>query len=176
MYFEIELLPGVQHFSCERLNATLSTASCVERYQRAAEAESADLRYRRCRSCPIGARHAGARPPNESPLFGLTICARCHRGATRLIGKHLCVSCYNRQREQRVGKNSKGNAPVKLLPLARRTVTWLASGEVKTRTIERSLDIDELIVAVLRDETHTLKFIPTIPERYRALRQIAEGA
>lgn len=40
-----------------------------------------------------------------------TICPRCARPASRMIAKHHCVSCYNRDREARLGKNAKGTRP-----------------------------------------------------------------
>ena len=186
MYFELAEIPGRRHFNCERLRATLSVDSCARHWRIANEQPAEQSRFGdlqppdkaarplACRSCPLGATHAGVPAASQSPLRGMTICGRCHEGATRLIGKHLCVSCYNRQREQRIGKNGKGTTPKKLAPLERRSITWLASGQVKTLTLGRSLNIDELIVSVLRDEQFAVQFVPTMPASALALRQLSE--
>ena len=39
------------------------------------------------------------------------VCPRCFRRADRLIKGDLCVSCYNRQREVRIGRDRKGARP-----------------------------------------------------------------
>jgi hypothetical protein len=174
-YFEVPEIPGRQHFHCDRLRATLSTDACGARWLAAGSAIS-DVRWVSCKNCRIGARHAGKRDANPSLLRALKVCARCHVTASRLIGKHLCISCYNRQREQLVGKNAKGNKPVKLAPLQRRTIRYLAGGKVKTKTVERSLDTTEVIVAILRDEEHTVRFRSQAPAKMQALLQPAEAS
>lgn len=93
-----------------------------------------------------------------SPLKGTTICGRCHRIAPRLIRGHICVSCYNREREILLGKNAKGGKPVKLRPLSRRRVYYLEAGEPKTLHMELSAATDELIVATLRDAHNRARF------------------
>ncbi|MGF6936983.1 hypothetical protein OKW41_006145 [Paraburkholderia sp. UCT70] len=160
-YFELDVLPGVKHFTCDRYKATLSTEACADRFGKA-NGNAPDVhvdRYHACRRCPLGAMHSGVgRDLNIGRLSGMTICGRCHRGATRLIGKHLCISCYNRSRELRIGRNGKGNAPVRLARLDARSVTYRAGGGVKTRELAESVDTEELIVAVLRDEERTPQF------------------
>jgi len=68
-----------------------------------------------------------------------------------LIGKHLCVSCYNRQRELIVGKNAKGTRPNKLRPLGKRRIRYLAGHKPAMLELDHSVATDELIVATLRD-------------------------
>ncbi|SEI80421.1 hypothetical protein SAMN05192539_1004163 [Paraburkholderia diazotrophica] len=194
-YYEMDLMPGRKFFRCEPLRASITAEECDRRWRAGnmllsqaagarksfvdgfdADASSdASMRCVTCRGCPIGARHAGVQDANPSQLKGTTVCSRCHQGCTRLIGKHLCISCYNRQREQLVGKNRKGTAPVKLEPLRRRSISYLAAGQLHTKTVEHSLDMNELIVAVLRDETHAMKFVPTLPAKFLALRAL-DGA
>ncbi|CAB3806284.1 hypothetical protein LMG28138_05792 [Pararobbsia alpina] len=93
----------------------------------------------------------------------------------RLIHKHLCVSRYNREREQRIGKNAKGNKPIKLTPLHRRTVSYMANGKLKTKTIDRAMNTAELIVAVLRDEEHAVQFAWQAPASIRPHLQLEEN-
>src|SRR3546814_18156292 len=51
-----------------------------------------------------------------SPIKGTLTCSRCHRQSTRawLIGKWLCVSCWNREREWVRGRHATGNRPTKM--------------------------------------------------------------
>jgi hypothetical protein len=156
-YFEFPELPGRQHFRCERLSASLSTVACADRWN-AAGAAGGNSRWIMCEGCPVGGRHAGRTNTNLSPLARRSICGRCHVGATRLIFKHLCISCYNRQREMLIGKNGKGTKPIKLAPLHRRTISFIAGGKRKTKTVDCALDTTELIVAVLRDEENFVQF------------------
>lgn len=155
-YFELKELPNKPHFKCERLRATLSVESCASMW-RGGNQENIE-RLQRCKACPVGALHAGEQAASMSPLLGTTTCARCHRGATRLIGKHLCISCYNRQREQQVGKNAKGVAPTKLLPLCRRRLRYVVDGEVRSYVLDQSKDMTELVVALLRDSKKRVTF------------------
>jgi hypothetical protein len=173
VYFEVPELPGRQHFHCDRLRATLSTDACGDRWSAAGTAIG-DVRWVTCKNCRIGARHAGKFDANPSPLKARKICARCHVTASRLIGKHLCISCYNRQREQVVGKNAKGTTPIKLAQLRRRSISYLAGGKLKTKTVDRSLDTTEMIIAVLRDEEHAVRFRSQAQARMHALLQFAE--
>lgn len=156
-YIEYEFLPGVKHFACERLRATLSVPACAGNWRRGHY--DGDQARQRCKGCAIGAMHAGEEGASQSPLLGTPICGRCHRTSTRLIHRHLCPSCYNRQREVLVGKNGKGTPPVKWQILAWRTVSYQRlDGTVVDRTIDRAADTDELVVAVLRDEKHAVRF------------------
>jgi hypothetical protein len=174
MYFELGELPGRQHFYCDRLRATLSTDACGHRWKIASEA-TVDTRWLTCKNCHIGACHAGELHANFSTIKGRRICARCHVLATRLIHKHLCVSCYNRQREQLVGKNAKGTKPVKLALLRRRTIAYMAGGKLKAKTIDLSLDTAEVIIAILRDEQCAVRFSSQAPAMMQALLQLVEA-
>lgn len=128
-----ELVPGLRHFDCTRQRALISTMTCSARYADAQlnpDNESLDL----CRRCPVGAMHA-APHPEDVPANDFAVvhdelvnadhskrCTRCGRVAGRVIGKTLCASCWNRQREWRVGSNSKGSAPVTYRALRPRMV------------------------------------------------------
>ncbi|WP_147309887.1 hypothetical protein [Paraburkholderia sp. BL6669N2] len=58
---------------------------------------------------------------------------------------------------------SKGTAPRKLARLDQRAITYRAGGVVKTRTIAETVDTEELIVAVLRDEERAPQFTYRAP-------------
>lgn len=164
-YFELPELPGRKFFACGPLRATIATDVCAGNWRASNESGAGGRLH--CRRCPFGARHAGLADANLSLLRGTKTCARCHALAPRLIKKHMCVSCANREYEAVKGRNCKGTAPTKLTAemLARRSVSYLAGGELKTRVVERALDQDELIVAVLRDEPKAVRFAFRAPKR-----------
>jgi hypothetical protein len=95
--------------------------------------------------------HAGREKPDASPLWGTSICSRCHRTDLRLIGGNICVGCKNREYECLKGKNAKGKAPVKHPRLERRSVRYVVAGEVKTLVRANTVSADELVVELLRD-------------------------
>lgn len=156
VYFERAELPGVMAFNCDKLRATLSVSNCADMWRKANH-DNVE-RLSRCKTCPVGAVHAGETAASMSPFMGQCVCARCHRTATRLIGKHLCISCWNRQREWVIGKNAKGSKPVKLGPLARRTLRYMCGDEPTTTTIDLTHDTTEMIVAVLRAARKRVQF------------------
>lgn len=148
-----------QFFRCDRLRATLSVDACAANWR--AGNDDNDERRMACRSCPIGAMHAGAQDASLSPLKGTLICSRCHRQSSRgwLIGKWLCVSCWNREREWVRGRNAKGNRPTKMLPLRPRAVRILEAGRLRTVRRPLTQNADEIIVGLLRDCKSTVTFM-----------------
>lgn len=155
-YFTYENVPGKNFFRCERMRATLSTDACQASWRRADALN--DGSHHACRLCPIGAVHAGEVAASMSPLKGTLTCARCHRSAGRLIHGMVCVSCYNREMEKVKGRNAKGTKPIKLGALCRRKIVFLNGGELRSLRLSRSVDIDELIVAALRDSKNYVVF------------------
>lgn len=156
-YFEMPELPGKPYFRCEAMHATLSVEACASNWRRAHAGE--DGSQWRCKGCKVGALHAGETAANLWFGHGQMICARCHRGAIRLIGGDLCVSCYNRQREWILGTNAKGRYPTKMKPLGRREVMVHGSG--RDRWVvkrECSRDLTELVISILRDSSHRVAF------------------
>jgi hypothetical protein len=75
-----------------------------------------------------------------------------------LIGKRLCISCYNRERELIRGLNARGMAPRKLALLTGRRVFYLSNGRVHLVRSDRTASDAELIVAILRDAIHSVAF------------------
>jgi hypothetical protein len=155
-YFGMPETPAVTYFRCEKLRATLPVEHCGMMWKQANHKK--DERRWACRCCPIGAVHAGETAASLSPFKGALICGRCHRPASRLVGKHLCVSCKNREYELLKGRNAKGSAPVKLKALVPRTMRYLHGNEIRTLHLPLSLNIEELMVAALRDSQNRVRF------------------
>jgi len=149
--------PDQRYFRCQPMAATLATEACGSNWR--ASHEPGAERLLSCRVCPIGAVHAGETDASLSPLRGTKTCSRCALGTTRLIGGWLCVSCYNREREMRIGRNARGKAPSCMPPLMRRTLCMVeAGGLVKRLSRGLTMDTEELMVAALRDSDRTVRF------------------
>lgn len=95
--------------ACPRIPGALrlSTASCARSYKAGKSAEPWETAHH-CLGCEIGARHAGEKiivvpPPRH-------VCVRCGTHSRRLVGKLVCISCFNRQREYIIGANARGSA------------------------------------------------------------------
>lgn len=157
-YFTIpELGPDRPMFRCERRSATIQASACATMWRGANDQREPEERFLSCRNCQIGARHAGINQASLSPLRGMSICARCHTGTTRLIRGHLCVSCMNRQYEYLKGRNAKGKTPVRHPTLYQIPLRYSAGGVVK-RISMQAADSEELVVATLRDERKQVTF------------------
>jgi hypothetical protein len=155
-YRTIPEIPGAAYFDCARMHASISTSACATMWR--SMNEQRGERYTACRSCQVGAAHAGVSNASRSPIRGALVCARCARGATRLIHRNLCVSCFNRERELIKGRNARGMVPTKLAPLAARRVFYMSNGRVHLVRAERTTHSAELIIATLRDAIHTVAF------------------
>lgn len=118
-YFDNPAAPGLRFFSCGPFRATLSQGGCATRWRQAQDTKGKSRELveasRPCRGCAIGAAHAGANHVPLSQWFGAAICSGCRTGSTRIIGRRLCPTCYNRRRTMRVGINRRGHKPVELL-------------------------------------------------------------
>lgn len=163
-YFEMPEMPGKKVFRCEKRRATITCEACAKMWRGASEKITAE-RFWLCKGCQIGAQHAGVGNATLSPLFGAPICARCQRGATRLIHGHICVSCANRQYEYRKGKNARGNTPVTHPHLYRISIRYQTDGRTKTVARPDSASLTELVVAALRDEPKQVTFCMSPPMR-----------
>lgn len=160
-YTTSEHAPGVKLFPCAPYRATVSVRSCGARWLKAQEARG-DLAstLSACRTCTIGACHAGRGPIRYSAHSRSSICPRCGRGTTRMIHNRACVSCYNRARELRLGRNARGNKPIELLqaPLHPVTVFLQVDGEVRRFRDRETSGLTETMVQVLRTTTGEIAF------------------
>lgn len=158
-YFSIKDVPG-RYFECVRMGM-ISDTSCAASYTAAMSPKGMREGYRpSCRSCAIGAQHAGipVADMHASRFLGSSRCARCGRDAARLIRGQICLSCYNRERELLVGKNAKGSAPVFAKPIFPVRIAFSVDGHVRVRLIERVHSLREAYVSVLRNETRSVVF------------------
>lgn len=153
--------PALKFFRCEPLRATMSQRGCGERW-RLAQVAAGELaeRFGDCRSCPIGAAHAGGEFVRHSPLFGAAICPRCRRGTTRMIQDRVCVGCRNREYEIRDGRNARGNPPSdRVLRMGPRPVEMIVVVDGVARTMRPlAADLLEPMIQTLRTTRGELAF------------------
>ena len=102
-------------FTCPRMHGglQLSPDSCARSYKAGKRAEAWETAYR-CRGCEIGAEHAGEKTVVAQPR--LNFCVRCGSVSHRIVGRLLCVSCFNRQREYIIGMNARGTSNLTYRP------------------------------------------------------------
>ncbi len=131
-------------FQCPSIpgKLTLSEVSCANQYK---AAQTKDWRYRlpHCVSCQIGAKNAGLEV--GTPFQHKALCVRCGSGEGRMVMGRLCMSCYNREREWRLGKNAKGGVPREYRPLGRFLFVHVAS--CRRYLIEASCAVEARLVA-----------------------------
>jgi len=160
--------PGIQYstvpgcarsfFRCAPYQATISTDACAGRFGVAQTARDEALEaVLHCRTCIVGAAHSGRTVTRFAALYGSLICPRCGKGTTRMIGGRRCVSCYNREREVRAGRDARGNPPIGLR--APRGVTIQAVIDGAPRIIAgHVVDTTELVAHVLRTTAGRIAF------------------
>lgn len=152
-YFDMPGAPG-KYFRCEPHKATMSVASCVGMFK--AEKGRNNGRHPHCAGCPIGAAHAGEKPP-ASGLFGSRLCPRCTNPAARFV-RGVCVSCINRQYELERGVNAKGSAPSRLAPLVSLSLAYAIDGEARLTTFPKVTGCVEAMLRVLRTQPGEVEF------------------
>lgn len=177
---EMEGMPGIMVFRCDRLHLELMPTSCARSYR--------TPRNEACVDCPIGARHEREAQPSSEPQkrsgalpsldalreesdirerlnrraalratdgqSAALSCIRCLKtsmtndrliGRMRLLREHtICVSCYNREREIRIGANAKGGRPkVWAGKLFETRIVCIENGIQKCVPIGLTMGVDE---------------------------------
>jgi len=142
----------LEQFRCVRRSMTLTVGGCSRLWQSAQDKKPDPWEGRHaCRSCTLGARHAGKAPTNAVAADAWAmICDRCTRHADRMIGGRLCVSCWNRAREARVGFNRKGGRPQLLDRLRTQRVTVTESGAARVVEEANVLGAAEIMIHIAR--------------------------
>jgi Zn finger protein HypA/HybF involved in hydrogenase expression len=144
---------------CDRQNMALSVQGCAKLYTStiALRPQPWEARFG-CLACPIGAANAGhpVVTTSESTELLRTICPRCRRRAFRVIQNRLCVSCWNREREVRVGRNGKGGKP--RLVLEPVVMAVVSSDAVRTIEAPMMSGMIEAMIAAARSATGPVAF------------------
>lgn len=156
-YRELPGIPGT-YFTCPYGMGTLSVSSCAKSWEqsRTPEAIRKGIRYQ-CRTCPFGAIHAGEKPKGLS-IRERRVCARCLRQADRLIRGCICVSCYNREREVLIGRNSKGSTPVRCRKIYSKALMFVVDGKVVMRQFDHVASAVEAMTTAIRQERGEVMF------------------
>lgn len=157
-YFTIPELPDKPMFRCDKLNASLQVSSCASMWLSVNQPNSQASPTSRCKGCSIGANHAGVKDASTSKITGNAMCARCHRTGSRLVGKHLCVSCWNRQREYLIGKNRRGVPPKHHPKLYEDAVKVMMDGVVFVIRLPLVASRLEIVVSAIRDHNKQITF------------------
>lgn len=151
--------PGT-YFGCPAGLGTMSTTFCADLHRKSrTKAFILEHKRKECRFCPFGALHAGERETAlGSRLYGALLCSRCERHANRLVDGRICVSCYNRERENITGLNAKGN-PLKLIRKYYQVPILLAKeSEVQLRYMDRVMSMSEGVITVLLKDSDGVIF------------------
>lgn len=136
-----DLMPGKLFFSCERLSAHITFETCRQNHEAAHQrmSDETPLRLLKCRECSVGRSlhtDSGA-PATWQDVRRSTECVRCGRLDLRLIAETgECVSCWNRRRESRIGKNARGRPPQILVFLTSRRVGLVINGKPAWRQFD----------------------------------------
>ncbi len=105
---------------CPPMRSRMTERACVRMWTSTKEKPPAPHEARAaCITCPLGAQRSGidvAKAEADARAAALAetmshLCPRCQRVAARLIRGRHCISCYNRDREARIGRNAKGTRP-----------------------------------------------------------------
>lgn len=179
-YFEIQDIKGI-YFTCSYYG-TMSTTSCAQNYAKAPRSSCLG-RLQSCIGCSIGATHAPdsveTRLSHSTATLQSTktFCTRCRRGGERntnkLIGRlrlvrngTICVSCYNREREVKIGKNAKGTPPKKWMTLFSASIAIVTGSNVTIKRPDHLVkDRLEIIYEVFRDtkdKSTSVAWAPTL--------------
>lgn len=155
---------GLHLFQCEPYRARLTSKACAARYREANDARGREAeRIVHCRSCPIGASHAGVDQTYFSQYYDTLLCPRCHKTWLRIIKGRVCVSCYNRERELVRGYNAKGIFPAGVRGVWPHTITVAVDGK-SLRLSAIAHNAIELALHCMRTTKGRLTFGFTPPE------------
>jgi hypothetical protein len=120
---------------CERRQMSLTIPGCVRLFESAERDPPQPYEGRfACHKCPIGAAHLGRTitAAEQAADDWSSICPRCLRSASRFIQASMCVSCYNRHREGKIGRNRKGSRPQIIARLHLERLAVIEGGELRT--------------------------------------------
>jgi hypothetical protein len=148
-------------FLCEKQRMRLTEAGCARLWRAAQEKrpEAWEAKYH-CFTCRIGAANAGETMSDtvEETEALRSICPRCRRRSDRIIAGHLCISCYNRQREVNTGRNRKGTRPRLTDVLHTETFAIVTAEGITVAKAAAVTGVLEAIIACARAATGPVAF------------------
>lgn len=147
---------------CDRMNLRLTVGGCARLHVKARDNPPASYDPKSaCQFCPIGAVNAGApiAPMAEAAQSLSRLCSRCEKPTHRRINGMFCPSCYNRDREARIGKNRKGTEPRKILAALHSATVVVACGAgVTLATLPRVAARTEAMALLARGSDQPMFF------------------
>jgi hypothetical protein len=70
----------------------------------------------------------------------------------------VCVSCYNRERELRIGRNARGSPPIGLKPMCPSTLLVVNDDSIAVRRFDSVIGIKEAVLTHARTHDECFKF------------------
>jgi hypothetical protein len=163
---------NLELFTCSRRGGLrLSPAGCGRLGHSANKTAAPELWEGRaaCRGCHIGeSNHTGSAPDPYVPLRESVrlLCSRCGRVTRRMIRPEsvgFCISCYNRDRECRIGQNARGHRPALTAELhTEDALVTTSTGGTYPLTRHRVLHFAELVRQETWNATESLTFVRLI--------------
>jgi hypothetical protein len=174
-YFQLENVAG-RYFSCPQYGV-MSIKACARNYAEAPAMAASGGRLGSCLQCSIGQLHRDGSAPMTSDkdtaritrggaVSSRSFCVRCRRASgdsgQRLVGqmrllrdKTICVSCYNREREIKLGRNAKGTPPIKWASLLSLKLSVVSNGRAEVVELTNLVfDRLESIYTLMRRSRH----------------------
>ncbi len=150
-------------FHCERKAMRLTVGACAKLWTSASNEKDRPAPWEgrhACIGCPVGAANCGQTiAPIQAAIEAVRdICPRCMQPGRRLIGRDLCVSCYNRDREALAGCDRKGHRPLFTVLLRKRDIIVCRGGDRVQVESHRARSRDEIIVRVVKRATGPVAF------------------
>ena len=88
----------------------------------------------------------------------MSTCTRCQRKSDRLIRRRLCISCYNRDREARLGRNAKGSRPGLCDELHLLVIAVVEAGQVRRVRQDLATGALEVMLGVIKEASGPVVF------------------
>jgi len=154
-------------FRCDKYAMSLTTAACSKfhRMENAQTRQPWSNRFH-CRTCAIGAANAAGTAVVVLDTAASArqvvrdewrkVCPRCLRLSSRIIHGHLCVSCYNRTREFRLGRNRKGTRP--RIALHAEAISVITATGHRVEVVHDVVDPIEAMVSLARQADGAIGF------------------
>lgn len=153
---------GPETIQCDRQQMRLSASACSRLYASTLikKPDAWEGRHH-CVGCPVGAGHAGLIVNLVAMASAdlASLCSRCTRQSERIVAGRHCPSCYNRDREARLGRNCKGGTPrLAALLHAQVMAVGVAGQRPCLATAERVTGRGEMLLHLAKGATAPMAF------------------